>query len=169
MGKLCIFFIIRGYVWKHNDNFYFTINQLDIRKISESGEEVNVNEASDSNETSKPALTLPKILEIGQVVLFDAICVIDTAASAVSKPNVIGKDAKSKEQEKCSQINTNIAVKKMIYMIATKVTKMDDSKLGGMGSIDKSGNELMIVIEIWKQYREFDRLWSWWNLNKIYL
>ena len=124
------------------------MNQLDIRKISESGEETNVNEASDSNEASKPALTLPKILEIGQVVLFDAICVIDTAASAVSKPNVIGKDARSKEQEKCSQINTNIAVKKMIYMIATKVTKMDDSKLGGMGGIDKSGNVLMTIIEI---------------------
>ena len=154
MGKLSIIFVINTfwwYVWKHNDNFYFIINQLDIRKISESGEETNVNEASDSNEASKPALTLPKILEIGQVVLFDAICVIDTAASAVSKPNVIGKDARSKEQEKCSQINTNIAVKKMIYMIATKVTKMDDSKLGGMGGIDKSGKELIIIIELWNQ------------------
>lgn len=81
------------------------------------------------------------MLVIGQVVLFDAICVIDTAASAVSKTN----DTHKKGEEKSSQINTNIAVKKMIYMIATKVTKMDDSKLGGMASLDKTGKYIIKI------------------------
>ena len=40
------------------------------------------------------------MLAIGQVVLFDAICVIDTAASAVSKTN----DTHTKGKEKSSQI-----------------------------------------------------------------
>ena len=79
------------------------------------------------------------MLAVGQVVLFDAICVIDTAASAVSKPNDVSK----RGEEKTGQINTNIAVKKMIYMIATKVTKMDDSKLGGMGSVDETGKHFI--------------------------
>ena len=81
------------------------------------------------------------MLEIGQVVLFDAICVIDTAASAISKPSMSGKDTRQQGGEKNCQVNTNIAVKKMIYMIATKVTKMDDSKLGGMGGVEMSGRD----------------------------
>ena len=102
-------------------------------------EDSNQNESSNSNETSKPVHTLPKILAIGQVVLFDAICVIDTAASAVSKPNGMGKDPNKEGSEKGGKTNTNIAVKKMIYMIATKVTKMDDSKIGGRGCVDATG------------------------------
>ena len=120
-------------------HYFLSTNSIDIRKISNSGDETNAKEASDSNEASKPALTLPKMLEIGQVVLFDAICVIDTAASAVSKPDGLGKDANKEGSEKAGKINTNIAVKKMIYMIATKVTKMDDSKIGGMGCVDTTG------------------------------
>ena len=75
----------------------------------------------------QPALT--NILRIGQIVLFDAICVIDTAASAVSK---CSNTSQKEVDNKSSQVNTNIEVKKVIYMIATKVTKIDDCKMGGM-------------------------------------
>ena len=70
---------------------------------------------------------------------------IDTAASAVSKPDGLGKDANKEGSEKAGKINTNIAVKKMIYMIATKVTKMDDSKIGGMGCVDATGKFLVVT------------------------
>lgn len=78
----------------------------------------------------QPPLT--NILRIGQVVLFDAVCVIDTAASAVSKGSNTSRKEGKVEDEKSSQVNTNIEVKKVIYMIATKVTKIDDCKIGGM-------------------------------------
>ena len=88
---------------------------------------------ANSNEELKQENTLPKLLPIGQVVLFDAICVIDTGASAVSKvANDSNKETK-KGEETNSQINTNIEVKKVIYMIGTKVTKIDDCKIGGVG------------------------------------
>ena len=78
------------------------------------------------NKGSKRQPPSTNILRIGQVVLFDAICVIDTAASAVAK------SANTSQKENSSQVNTNIEVKKVIYMIATKVTKIDDCKMGGM-------------------------------------
>ena len=115
------------------------LNWIDARKIANPVDDGNKNEATDLNETTKPVQSLPKVLAIGQVVLFDAICVIDTAASAVSKPDGLGKDTNKEGSEKAGKINTKIAVKKMIYMIATKVTKMDDSKIGGMGCVDATG------------------------------
>ena len=103
---------------------------------------------------SKPRPLLTSPLRIGQVVLFDAICVIDTAASAVSRTsNKAQKDSKI-ESEMPSQVNTNIAVKKVIYMIATKVTRIDHYIIGGMGE-DIVGMHLFFtshsIFEISKQ------------------
>ena len=102
--------------------------------------DVEINRASfdpdpnaNSEEVSKPDSALPIILPIGQVVLFDAICVIDTAASAVSKSTTGSNKELKKGAENSNQINTNIEVKKVIYMIGTKITKIDDCKMGGIG------------------------------------
>ena len=100
--------------------------------------------ADDTNQGSKPNLKLPKMLPIGQVVVFDAVCVIDTAASATSKYiNTTTKEIKV-DAKKSSQVNTNIEVKKVIYMIGTKVTKIDDCKIGGV-EMDAIGIKLSIL------------------------
>ena len=91
-------------------------------------------EAVPANATkdSKPGPMLPSTLRIGQVVIFDAICVIDTAASAVSRTSTKSQKGAKIEREMTSQVNTSIAVKKVIYMIATKVTRIDHYIIGGM-------------------------------------
>ena len=103
----------------------------DIR--SESAETEPVTTESPKH-ASKIPFALPKILPIGQVVLFDAVCVIDTGASAVSKTirKVSNKTSEDVEDPTSSQVNTNIEVKKVIYMVGTKITKIDDCKIGGM-------------------------------------
>ena len=73
------------------------------------------------------------ILPVGQVVLFDAICVIDTTTSSVeSKTETTESSNKGKE------------IKKLIYMVATKVTKIDDCKIG-CTSGDITGGKLVII------------------------
>ena len=124
---------------------------LDIGRGNMSVESQPTLTVDDTNQGSKPNLKLPKMLPIGQVVVFDAVCVIDTAASATSKYiNTTTKEIKV-DAKKSSQVNTNIEVKKVIYMIGTKVTKIDDCKIGGV-EMDVIGIKLSILH---KEYNGF--------------
>ena len=77
---------------------------------------------------------------------------IDTAASAVSKSTAGTNKVGKKGDEKSSQINTNIEVKKVIYMIGTKITKIDDCKMGGIG-LDIVGMGSISKLKIFNVHR----------------
>ena len=76
-----------------------------------------------NNANLQPAFS--SVLPVGQVVLFDAICVIDTTSTS-------SVATKSSETE---SLNKGKEITKLIYMVATKVTKIDDCKIGCTGDI----------------------------------
>ena len=75
-------------------------------------------------------------LQIGQVVVFDSVCVIDTKTTTeLVQPPLPDLKHPNKGGEDISKCSKTIDVKKVIYMVATKVTKIDDCKIGGTGDI----------------------------------